>query len=152
MTFLPQKLKQAGYKTAHAGKWHLGSASRRQLPVNRGFDSSFGFLDGMEDHLNHRMVRVRDPTRIHVCRCCAWSYAYACVHCCMRDKLNIVPSSIFVCSCAHVLMRLLTHPYTHTHTHTHTHTAHRTPHTAHRTRTHAGGLFGERQCWEKLPN
>lgn len=24
--------------------------------VHRGFDSSFGFLDGMEDHLNHRMT------------------------------------------------------------------------------------------------
>jgi hypothetical protein len=35
---------------------HLGSASRLQLPVYRGFDSSFGFLDGMEDHLNHRMT------------------------------------------------------------------------------------------------
>lgn len=56
MTFLPQKLKQAGYRTHHAGKWHLGAASHRQLPVERGFDTSFGFLDGMEDHLNHRMT------------------------------------------------------------------------------------------------
>jgi hypothetical protein len=56
MTFLPEKLKAAGYATHHAGKWHLGSASARQLPIHRGFDSSFGFLDGMADHLNHRMM------------------------------------------------------------------------------------------------
>ena len=41
MTMLPQKLKQgANYSTHHIGKWHLGLASPKFTPVNRGFDTS----------------------------------------------------------------------------------------------------------------
>ncbi|MFZ5429952.1 MAG: sulfatase-like hydrolase/transferase [Bacteroidota bacterium] len=38
-------LKQAGYKSAALGKWHLG-AHESLHPVNRGFDDFFGFLGG----------------------------------------------------------------------------------------------------------
>ena len=34
------------------GKWHVGARSTSNLPINRGFDSHFGFLKGGEDHLN----------------------------------------------------------------------------------------------------
>jgi arylsulfatase A-like enzyme len=54
MTLLPQRLKAAGYRTAMSGKWHVGARSVANLPINRGFDSHFGFLKGGEDHLTQR--------------------------------------------------------------------------------------------------
>lgn len=52
MTTLPAKLKQAGYFTHVVGKWHEGYYDPKFLPVNRGFDTSSGFLQGAEDHFN----------------------------------------------------------------------------------------------------
>ena len=52
MTTLPSKLKQAGYATHMVGKWHEGFATTDYLPINRGFDSSSGFLNGGEDHMH----------------------------------------------------------------------------------------------------
>jgi arylsulfatase A-like enzyme len=46
MRLLPQLLKGAGYRTAHVGKWHLGSSQFAQTPSRRGFDESFGYLSG----------------------------------------------------------------------------------------------------------
>jgi arylsulfatase I/J len=54
MTFLPQKLKKAGYRTAMTGKWHLGARTTANLPINRGFDTHLGFLKGGQDHLNQK--------------------------------------------------------------------------------------------------
>ena len=51
MTMLPAKLKQAGYSTHMVGKWHQGFFDPAYLPVNRGFDTSSGFLCGGEDHM-----------------------------------------------------------------------------------------------------
>ncbi len=39
---LPQALRAAGYRTAMAGKWHLGYAREELLPVGKGFDRWFG--------------------------------------------------------------------------------------------------------------
>ncbi len=39
---LAEALKGAGYRTAMLGKWHLGYAKEKYLPVNQGFDSWFG--------------------------------------------------------------------------------------------------------------
>ena len=50
-TMLPAKLKQAGYSTHMVGKWHQGFFDPAFLPVNRGFDTSSGFLNGAEDHM-----------------------------------------------------------------------------------------------------
>lgn len=55
MTLLPAKLKQAGYKTHMVGKWHEGFFQTAYLPVNRGFDSSSGFLGGGEDHFTQKV-------------------------------------------------------------------------------------------------
>lgn len=39
---LAEGLKQAGYATGMAGKWHLGYKDKKFLPPNQGFDSWFG--------------------------------------------------------------------------------------------------------------
>jgi arylsulfatase A-like enzyme len=42
---IAQLLRQAGYRTYHIGKWHVGSAttaSERNYPMNRGFDHAHG--------------------------------------------------------------------------------------------------------------
>jgi arylsulfatase len=44
---LPEKLKQAGYRNALVGKWHLDGH-----PLDRGFDHFFGFLGGFADHFS----------------------------------------------------------------------------------------------------
>ena len=55
MTMLPAKLKQAGYATHMVGKWHEGLSEPGYLPINRGFDTSTGFLNGGEDHFTERV-------------------------------------------------------------------------------------------------
>lgn len=47
--WLPALLKDGGYRTLMAGKWHLGS-EQSQWPVNRGFDRSFALLPGGGSH------------------------------------------------------------------------------------------------------
>jgi len=39
---LPTLLKQAGYETAHFGKWHLAGATDPSYPNDHGFDYTFG--------------------------------------------------------------------------------------------------------------
>lgn len=51
---LPQVFKDAGYRTAIVGKWHLGLQSPN-TPNDRGFDHFHGFLgDMMDDYTTHR--------------------------------------------------------------------------------------------------
>jgi arylsulfatase A-like enzyme len=53
-TTLAEILKQAGYHTAHVGKWHLGFEPP-DYPLDRGFDFFHGFLaDMMDDYYTHR--------------------------------------------------------------------------------------------------
>ena len=49
---LPQALKDAGYRTAMAGKWHLGHADEKYWPQNRGFDHFYGNLVGEVDYFS----------------------------------------------------------------------------------------------------
>lgn len=60
MTLLPEKLKQAGYATHMVGKWHLGFFEVQYLPINRGFDSSYGFLSGAADHFTQKRLCAVD--------------------------------------------------------------------------------------------
>ena len=49
---IAQLLKSAGYKTAIAGKWHLGL--RPEVgPKQYGFDSTYGYLHGQIDPYTH---------------------------------------------------------------------------------------------------
>ena len=49
---LAEVLKEAGYRTALFGKWHLG-AHRDFGPKKQGFDEFFGIRDGFVDNYNH---------------------------------------------------------------------------------------------------
>ncbi len=51
---LPELLKKNGYKTAHFGKWHLGTLNSTQpQPDEHGFDYSFGTTsNAIPSHLN----------------------------------------------------------------------------------------------------
>lgn len=57
---LPQMLKDAGYRTAIVGKWHLGHADKKYWPKQRGFDSSYGMLIGEADYFTHEIEGVED--------------------------------------------------------------------------------------------
>ena len=57
---LPQALKQAGYKTAIVGKWHLGHADKKYWPRQRGFDHQYGPLIGEIDYFTHQQHGVVD--------------------------------------------------------------------------------------------
>jgi len=57
---LPQALKEAGYKTAIVGKWHLGHADRKYWPRQRGFDHQYGPLIGEIDYFTHQQHGVVD--------------------------------------------------------------------------------------------
>jgi arylsulfatase A-like enzyme len=57
---LPQMLKEAGYRTAIIGKWHLGHADRKFWPRQRGFDFQYGPLIGEIDYFTHEQHHVLD--------------------------------------------------------------------------------------------
>ncbi|MFN3891504.1 MAG: arylsulfatase B [Beijerinckiaceae bacterium] len=57
---MPQMLKEAGYRTAMVGKWHLGHARTEFWPRQRGFDSSYGPLIGEIDHFTHKSHGIVD--------------------------------------------------------------------------------------------
>lgn len=49
---IAEVMKEAGYKTAHIGKWHLGY-STETMPLAQGFDYSFGHMGGCIDNYSH---------------------------------------------------------------------------------------------------
>jgi arylsulfatase I/J len=50
MSFLPQKLKTAGYSTHFVGKSHLGMATPAHMPTARGYDTSLHYWTGANDY------------------------------------------------------------------------------------------------------
>jgi arylsulfatase A-like enzyme len=50
--FLPELLKQSGYRSTLIGKWHLGY-DRKFHPMSQGFDEFRGFIGGAVDYHSH---------------------------------------------------------------------------------------------------
>jgi arylsulfatase I/J len=87
---LPQALKQAGYRTAIVGKWHLGHFDQKYWPSQRGFDYSYGPLIGEIDHFKHESHGVTDWYRNNKlvkepARTCRWTQARLSAPCCSRS-------------------------------------------------------------------
>jgi arylsulfatase len=60
---LPQVLKDGGYRTVMAGKWHLGNAES-QSPAARGFDRSYALTMGGASHFGDQSGIVAvDPNK-----------------------------------------------------------------------------------------
>ena len=57
---LSQSLKEAGYRTAIVGKWHLGHADKKFWPKQRGFDHQYGAIIGELDYFTHSDAGVVD--------------------------------------------------------------------------------------------
>jgi len=49
MKLIPEYLKEAGYSTHLVGKWHIGQARDEHYPLNRGFDTFYGFTASQTD-------------------------------------------------------------------------------------------------------
>ena len=54
---LPQLLRKAGYRSGIFGKWDLG-ISKRFLPLQRGFDDFYGFVNTGIDYFTHERYGV----------------------------------------------------------------------------------------------
>ena len=50
MTGIATRLNEAGYTSHMVGKWHVGGATPDHIPTGRGFESSFGYLGGVNDY------------------------------------------------------------------------------------------------------
>lgn len=49
---IAEMMQQAGYQTAHVGKWHLGYTPET-MPNGQGFETSFGHMGGCIDNYSH---------------------------------------------------------------------------------------------------
>ncbi|XP_044261434.1 arylsulfatase B-like [Tribolium madens] len=56
VTTMPQHLKRLGYTTHLVGKWHMGYAHIRDTPLQRGFDTHFGYWNGFVGYFNYTAV------------------------------------------------------------------------------------------------
>jgi len=60
---LPQLLKDAGYHTYMAGKWHMGKAPD-QIPAARGFERDFSLLDGAGSYWDMTNLSAAAPQSV----------------------------------------------------------------------------------------
>jgi arylsulfatase A-like enzyme len=57
-----QLLKDGGYQTFMAGKWHLGG-SMPFIPVSQGFEKSFALVGGAANHFGNKAIFENQPTQ-----------------------------------------------------------------------------------------
>lgn len=89
---LPAMLKPAGYKTAQIGKWHMGYYRPFFTPHGRGFDTSFGFLHGGEDHFNQCggcANAIPDPDWANHSRACPAKHSPCKVECPLQGGVDL---------------------------------------------------------------
>ena len=60
---LPQLLRDAGYHTYMAGKWHLGKTPE-QIPAARGFERDFSLLDGAGSYWDMTSFTAANPKSV----------------------------------------------------------------------------------------
>lgn len=61
---LPEILRDAGYHTYMAGKWHLGAAPT-QVPAARGFEASFALMEGGGSHFAPVAGQLIEADKVH---------------------------------------------------------------------------------------
>ncbi len=59
---IAQILKDGGYQTFMAGKWHLG-AEDAYIPYAKGFEKSFALMNGGANHFNNRGIQNDQPSQ-----------------------------------------------------------------------------------------
>ncbi len=60
----PQLLREAGYHTYTAGKWHLGKRPEH-APAAKGFERSFSLLQGGSNHYNNVGLALNDSVSLY---------------------------------------------------------------------------------------
>ncbi|GBN68398.1 Arylsulfatase J [Araneus ventricosus] len=61
-TTMPQHFKKFDYETHMIGKWHLGYQTKKYTPTYRGFDSFFGYWNGLIDYYDHTYLESYCPS------------------------------------------------------------------------------------------
>ena len=49
--------QDAGYKTHLIGKWHLGHFAKKHTPTRRGFDTFYGYYNGLVDYYSFEFIQ-----------------------------------------------------------------------------------------------
>lgn len=62
---IAQLLKDGGYQTFMAGKWHLGSENA-YIPYAKGFEKSFALLNGGANHFNNMSILGNEPPQFRL--------------------------------------------------------------------------------------
>ena len=60
MTGIATRLREAGYAAHVVGKWHAGGATLDHIPTGRGFESSFGYLNGVNDYYTQTRLQCNE--------------------------------------------------------------------------------------------
>ncbi len=60
----PMLLREAGYHTYSAGKWHLGK-NQQHSPFAKGFERSFSLLQGASNHYNNVGLTMSDSVSLY---------------------------------------------------------------------------------------
>jgi arylsulfatase len=61
---IPELLRQVGYHTYMAGKWHLGNRSEEN-PHQKGFENSFVLLEGVGNHYSEHPIFKNAPASVY---------------------------------------------------------------------------------------